>query len=308
MDVALVIAGQSFLGRHLCCQLDRRGISFHRTSRRVLPAHFVCDLSQPRQVDALLDAIRPRWVFACTGATAHSSMADLYAIHVAATESLLLAVARHVPDAVIVLVGSAAEYGPVAAASLPIREDLPARPQSEYGRSKLAQTELAHRLAPTHGLRIHVVRPFNLIGPGLGRQYFAAALCERLRGAMQQGIRGAIAIDNGMATRDWINVGDAADAIVRLALDAPPARGAAEIYNIATGQETAVLEVAECLCRLAGDFHAVDAGPAGSRSGVDRSCGDATKLRAATGWQPTVPWRRSVQQLWEQYSMPPIAV
>ncbi len=72
-----------------------------------------------------------------------------------------------------------------------------------------------------------------------------------------------------------------------------------EIYNIATGQETSVLEVAECLCRLGGDFHAVDAGRAESRSGIDRSCGDAARLRAATGWQPTVPWRCSVQALWE---------
>lgn len=158
------------------------------------------------------------------------------------------------------------------------------------------------RLAGEHGLRVHVVRPFNLVGPGLGRHYFAAELCERLRQARQAGRSGALAIDNGQATRDWVDVRDAADAVLRLALDAPPAPGAIGVYNIATGQETSVLELAEHLCRLAGDFHAVDAGPAGSRSGIDRSCGDAARLRTATGWQARVPWQRSVEELWVDMS------
>ncbi len=299
MDGALIIAGQSFLGRHLHQQFVRRGIPWRATSRQLHANYLACDICRPSQVDALLRSVRPRWIFACAGATASSSEVALHAVHVAATESLLRAAARHVPDSVIVLMGSAAEYGPVAPESLPVREDFPASPQSSYGQSKLAQTELAQRLAAQHGLRVHVVRPFNLIGPGLGRHYFATALCERLRQAQVDGRAGAITIDNGGATRDWVDVGDAADAMVRLALDAPPAPGAIEVYNIATGQETCVLEMAAHLCRLAGDFHAVDAGSASSRSNIDRSCGDAARLRAATGWRPTVPWQRSAQQLWE---------
>jgi GDP-4-dehydro-6-deoxy-D-mannose reductase len=299
MDVALIIAGQSFVGRHLRQQFARRGIACRATNRRMHADYLACDVCQQSEVDALLAVVRPHWIFACAGVTANRSEGELHAVHVGATESLMRAVARHVPEAIIVLVGSAAEYGAVAPEMLPIRECCPAQPLSRYGRSKLAQTELAQCLASRHGLRVHVVRPFNLVGPGLGRQYFAAALCERLRQARLEGRFGAIAIDNGRATRDWVDAGDAADAMMRLALDAPPARGGVEIYNIATGQETSVLDFAEHLCRLGGDFHAVDAGPAGSRSGIDRSCGDAARLRAATGWQPTVPWQRSVQALWE---------
>jgi GDP-4-dehydro-6-deoxy-D-mannose reductase len=299
MDVALVIAGQSFVGRHLLHRLAERHIRCHATSRDLQVGYLACDLTSPREVEGLLHIVRPRWIFACAGGTAHGDPAQLHAIHVTATETLLAAVARHVPGAVTVLFGSAAEYGPVAPDSLPISEDTPPKPQSSYGQSKVAQLQTATRLAEHHALRVHVVRPFNLIGPGLGRQYFAASLCDRLQRALNARQAGAIPIKNGRATRDWVDVRDAADAVLRLALDAPPTRGTVGIYNIATGQETRVLDVAEYVCRLAGDFHAVDAGSAESRSGIDRSCGDANRLRTATGWQPTIPWQHSVEELWK---------
>jgi GDP-4-dehydro-6-deoxy-D-mannose reductase len=298
MDVALVIAGTSFVGRHLLAALPERRVPFHTTSRSLRPSHLTCDLLRGPDVDALIEAVRPRWIFVCAGATVHSSPDDLHAVHVHATETLLQATARHAPHAVTVLFGSAAEYGPVPPERMPISEDVTPRPSSSYGQSKLAQLQTAVRLATEKGLRVHVVRPFNLIGPGLGGQYFAASLCARLRQARRQGHRGAIRIDNGHATRDWVDVRDAADAVLRLAFDAPPAAGTVGVYNIATGQETSVLTVAEHMCGLAGAFHAVDAGRTASRSLIERSAGDSGRLRAATGWQPRVPWQHSAAELW----------
>jgi GDP-4-dehydro-6-deoxy-D-mannose reductase len=204
----------------------------------------------------------------------------MHCLHVDATRGLLDAVRRHVPDAVVVLFGSAAEYGPVPPEWLPIREDAPPRPTSPYGQSKLAQTRLAESYAAEHGLRVLVVRPFNLLGPGLGSHYFAAALIERIR----QWKPGPVPIANSQATRDWVDVRDAVDAVKRLAFDAPPEPGRMGLFNIATGQETAVRELADYLCRLAGDFHATDAGRADGHSAIDRSCGDATRLRVVAGW------------------------
>jgi GDP-4-dehydro-6-deoxy-D-mannose reductase len=300
MDVALIIAGNSFVGRHLRRQLTLRGISHRATSRLPGPALLACDLTRPGETDALLRIVRPRWIFACAGATAQGSAEQLHALHVNGTEALLEAAARRVPAAVTVLFGSAAEYGPVPPERLPIREEMSARPDSPYGRSKLAQLHVAEHLARDRSLRVLIVRPFNLLGPGLGPQFLAASLCERLRRAREQGHRGPISVPNGHATRDWVDVRDAADAVVRLALDAPPAPGSVGLYNIATGEETAVLALADHLCRLEGDFHAVNAGPAGSRSGIDRSCGDATRLRAATGWQPRISWQQSAEELWKE--------
>lgn len=298
MDVALVIAGTSFVGRHLCRQLAQRTITHIATTRTPQPGFLRCDLTRPGEIHAVLQSVHPRWIFNCGGATAHSNPEEMHALHVTATESLLEAVALNTPDAVTVLFGSAAEYGPVPPELLPIREDTLARPTSAYGQSKLAQTQTAERLAHTHGLRVHVVRPFNLIGPGLGNQFLAASLCERLLNAKKLGESGAFPVANGQATRDWVDVRDAVDAVLRLALDAPPTRGSVGKFNIATGVETSVLALAEHLCGLAGDFYATDAGQADSRSGIDRSCGDASRLRTATGWKPPVQWQKSVVEMW----------
>jgi nucleoside-diphosphate-sugar epimerase len=298
MDAALVIAGTSFVGRHLCRRLAQRAISFQATSRAPRTGFLPYNLLRPDATSALLQSVQPRWIFVCAGATTVSTAEQMHALHVTATEALLEGVARHVPDAVTVLFGSAAEYGPVPPELLPIREDAPCHPQSGYGQSKLAQLQVARRVASERDLRVHVVRPFNLIGPGLGRQYLAASLCERLVQAKKDGRSGPFQVSNAEATRDFVDVRDAAAAALKLAFDAPPQRGSIGLYNIATGKETSVLTLSEHLCQLAGGFHAVNLGRADSRSGIDRSCGDATRLAAATGWQPAVSWQQSIEDMW----------
>jgi GDP-4-dehydro-6-deoxy-D-mannose reductase len=295
---ALIIAGTSFVGRHLREHLRALDVPFHATSRTPSPHYHSCDLHEPAQIDALLESLRPRWIFQCGGVTGQANRAELYRLHERATEDLLTAVRRHVPDAVVVLFGSAAEYGPVPPEGLPIGEETPARPQSPYGQSKLAQFYVAQRMAHAHRLRVHVVRPFNILGPGLGNHYVAGALLRRLRELKKAGKSGDVPIVNGSATRDLIDVRDVVDAVCRLALDAPPETGEVGLFNIATGQETPVLELAAHLCQLAGGFHAVDAGAANSRSAIDRSCGDASRLEATTGWRPRWDWRRSLRDMW----------
>src|SRR6266404_490351 len=150
MDAALVIAGTSFVGRHLCRQLDQRTIAHSATTRAPRPGFLNCDLTRPGEIDEVIQSVQPRWIFNSAGATADSTPEAMHALHVTATESLLEAVALHAPDAVTMLFGSAAEYGPVPPELLPIRETTPAHPQSPYGRSKLALTQTAERLAHAH--------------------------------------------------------------------------------------------------------------------------------------------------------------
>jgi nucleoside-diphosphate-sugar epimerase len=292
---SLILAGASFIGRHLAARLRSADVPFRATSRTPQPNLLPCDLTRQTDIEAILQTLRPRTIYQCAGVTAASTESELFRLHQHAAEVLLRAVARVVPEAVVVFLGSAAEYGPVPPERLPIDEDALAAPHSAYGRSKLAQTETAARLAAALNLRVHVVRPFNVLGAGLGPQYFAASFLERLKAAKEIG---PMPVANAHATRDWIDVNDVADALFRLGEQAPPRPGAMGLFNVATGVETSVLDVANELCRLAGGFHAVDEGRAASRSGVDRSAGAAARLRAATGWRPTKSWRDSLRDMW----------
>ena len=89
-----------------------------------------------------------------------------------------------------------------------------------------------------------------------------------------------------------------AEAVIGLLMQGLPAAKGLNVYNVATGIETPVLAVAEQLCQRVGGFTAVAGRDEADRSGVQRSCGDAGRLRAATGWRPRIGWEQSLADLW----------
>jgi nucleoside-diphosphate-sugar epimerase len=299
MATALVFAGTSFVGGPLCAALRRQGARVVATARGTPPDGAVsCDLTRPDQVEAVVARERPDWVVQCAGATRTGDPGELYCLHVGGTLAVLGAVARHAPGAVVALLGSAAEYGPLPPEDFPITEDAPCRPATFFAASKLAQTGLARCAAREWSLRVLTVRPFNVVGPGLPEHYFAAALARRLLRLRAEGGPAEFPVANLDATRDFVDVRDVADALVALLTVAPPGPGEMAVYNVASGVEVPLREVAGRLGRLAGDFRPVDGGGGGSRGGVSRSRGDPTRLRRATGWVPRQTWQQSVDDLW----------
>jgi GDP-4-dehydro-6-deoxy-D-mannose reductase len=167
-----------------------------------------------------------------------------------------------------------------------------------FGASKLAQTQLAQAAAMQWKLRLITARPFNIIGPGLPDHYFAAALARRLLQRRAEGGSLEFRVANLNATRDFVDVRDVAAALVELLTRCAPGSSEMEIYNIATGVEIPLHVLAARLGGLAGGFVPVDGDGESSRGGISRSCGDATRLRQATGWAPRRTWEQSLEDLW----------
>jgi GDP-4-dehydro-6-deoxy-D-mannose reductase len=296
----LVFSGESFLGGHLCQVLRLAGHDV--TATAWAPADgsglFRCDLTDAKCVEGIVAQAQPDHVIQCAGVTWTQEADAVYRMHVHGTLNVLDAVAKHAAHAPIVLLGSAAEYGDVPVDALPVAEDFPGRPTSFFGASKLAQTGVARAAAAQWALRIAVARPFNILGPGLPRHYFAASFAERLIRSRASGEAGDIPVMNADATRDFVDVRDVADALVALATSAAPPAGTMEVYNVASGRETAIGAVAAWLCRLAGGFRAVPAGDGASRSGISRSCGDGSKLTRVAHWRPRRTWETSIEDMW----------
>jgi len=311
MPRALVFAGSSFVGRHLCRLFRENSAEVIATARKPeVSSHgeefLTCDLTSTESVRTVIEQTRPDWIIQCGAATASASPRDHYAVHVTGALNVLEAAHEFVPDASIVLFGSAAEYGPVPPEDLPIPETYPCRPVSFFGASKLAQIQLGQAAAATNNQRISIVRPFNIIGPGLPDHYFAAALAKRLlqqKADLEAGrtTDRTFEVHNPQATRDFIDVRDVASAVSFLLTEHPPAAGKASVFNIATGVETTILDVARYLGELAGDLTPEPAGQASSRGGITRSSG-AANLLAEFGWQPAVSWQTSISDLWQAAS------
>lgn len=300
----LIIAASSFIGRHICTTAAANGHRVTGTSRepKESSGHVRCDLTSAENVAEVINQVQPHWIIQCGAATASRDARELYNTHIFGTLNVLTAVAKHTPNARVLLMGSAAEYGAAPLEWLPLTEDRPARPGSFFGSSKLAQTELAQAAAQELKLRLVSVRPFNVIGPGLPDIYFATSLAQRL---MKQRDQGATAgakfeVTNATATRDFVDARDVAAACLSL-LARPDDQwpiGTCDVFNICTGQETTLLEVATVLGNAAGGLKPAAGGVHNSRGGISRSAGSADKLTATTGWKPVISWQQSLQDLW----------
>lgn len=301
MPRVLVIAANSFIGRHICHELETHNFEVVKTRRTLDDSHefIACDLTDAVSVSCAIERSQPEWIIQCGAATASRDARELYQTHVFGTLNLLEAVAIHAAEARVLLMGSAAEYGSLPLDWLPLTEDCLPNPSSVFGASKLAQTQLAQALAVEKRLRVACVRPFNVIGPGLPEIYFAASLAKRLIVARTTPSASVeFDVTNATATRDFVDVRDVAVACIAVLERGPFVTGRCEVFNIATAHETTLLEMASLLGELAGGLKPRAAGEHQSRGGITRSAGSSEKLYRATKWQPNIRWQDSLRDLW----------
>jgi GDP-4-dehydro-6-deoxy-D-mannose reductase len=198
----------------------------------------------------------------------------------------ILAAARSIEGSPRVLVVSSAEvYGVVTPAQLPLDEDTPTQPASPYAASKLAAEAVAFQAWRGYGQPVIVVRPFNHIGPGQSPNFFVPALAKRIVDARRSGAR-SLPVGTLTTRRDFTDVRDVV-AAYRLLIE----RGVpGEVYNVCSGRDVAMSEVAAQLLELAGADLTLQTDPALVRPvDVPVLRGSADRLRAATGWAPQIP-------------------
>ncbi|NVI89285.1 NAD(P)-dependent oxidoreductase, partial [Actinomadura sp. BRA 177] len=162
MKRILLIGATGFIGRHVRTRATAAGFEVVAASRAAGPGDLRLDLAAgPVSVAAAVREFAPDAVVNCAGAT-RGEPADLVHGNVMAVANLVTALASAAPEARLVHLGSAAEYGN-AEPGTPITESAPPRPLGVYGVTKLAGTELVRAAA---GLDTVVLRVFNPVGPG----------------------------------------------------------------------------------------------------------------------------------------------
>jgi GDP-4-dehydro-6-deoxy-D-mannose reductase len=184
----------------------------------------------------------------------------------------------------VVSVSSADVYGIVSPDELPITEDTPMRPVSPYAVSKVAADYLGLQAWLGHGLPVLRVRAFNHIGPGQTTRFVAPAIADRVARNERDG-GGTVPVGDLSPQRDFTDVRDVVRAYRLLVEHGEPG----EAYNVCSGRSVAIADLAERLLARAARPMALAEDPA-LRRPVDVPVlrGDSTKLRDATGWEPTI--------------------
>jgi GDP-4-dehydro-6-deoxy-D-mannose reductase len=98
------------------------------------------------------------------------------------------------------------------------------------------------------------------------------------------------------AQRDFLDVDDVIAAYLAL-LDRETPAGA---YNVASGQARRIGDVLDALLALAGVSPRIEVDPARLRP-ADVAVGDASRLRAATGWAPRVPFELTLRRVLDDW-------
>ncbi len=192
--------------------------------------------------------------------------------------NLLTNLHRHSPLTKFVFLSSAAVYGNPT--SNPVSEEHARAPISPYGHLKWACEELCADFVTAYHLRTTNLRIFSAYGPGLRRQVIWD-ICRQAANQSDLTLQGT-----GMESRDFLHARDIACALEIVARYAP-CHG--ESYNLASGRETAIAELAERIVQLlAANVRVRFDGVL--PPGTPRNwCADMTKL-AALGFRPESTW------------------
>jgi UDP-glucose 4-epimerase len=183
---------------------------------------------------------------------------------------------------------------------IPTPESAPKRPISPYGASKLSGEHYLRVLGELHGFEGVALRYANVCGPRQDPKSEAGVVSifvSRLLAGQPLSVFG-----DGTQTRDYVSVQDVARANV-LASTATLASGAdhdTRAFNIATGTERSVLELAEAAGRVTGTTPELRMEP--PRPGeILRSALDPAKAAAALGWRPEVSFEDGLAKLMDWF-------
>ena len=257
-----------------------------------------CDLRDASSTRDTLERIRPDWIFHLAAQsfvpTSWSAPTESLTTNILGELNLFEAVRRIGLTCRIQLACSSEEYGMVYEDELPIRETNPLRPLSPYAVSKVAQDLLGYQYWMSWKVDSVRTRGFNHEGPRRGPVFVASDFAKQIAD-IEKGLRPPVLhVGNLEAKRDFTDVRD----MVRgywLALEkCPPG----EAYNLCSGKAYSIREVLDLLLGMTKTRIEVRQDRMRLRpSDVPVLLGDRTKFTQATGWEPTIPFERTLQDM-----------
>lgn len=171
----------------------------------------------------------------------------------------------------IVIASTAAVYGD--SQDIPFTEDCLLKPMSPYAKAKLMSEHVLEDHLQLTNINGVALRFFNVYGEGQRNEggYLSAVpiFLQQYESFIPITVTG-----DGQQTRDWVYVGDVVEACI-LALQS---RKRFAVYNVASGIETSVMDLAEA---FGGEIKHIE-----ERNEPKRSLADITSIQKDLGWKP----------------------
>lgn len=291
---ALVTGGRGFVGRWLCDHLRDAGDEVVLTGDDV-------DVTDAVAVRRAATDVEPDAVYHLAALThvgaSWEAPSETFRVNVLGTVHVLDAARACRRPPRVLVVSSAEVYGVVAPEMLPVGEETPLRPVTPYAASKVGGEFAAVQAHLGAGVPAIRVRAFNHAGPGQAPSFLVSALARRIVEA-ERAATPTVRVGNLDPQRDLTDVRDVVRAYRLLVERGEPG----EVYNVCSGRAVAVHDVARRLIELSGAALelVVDADLVRPVE-VPVMRGDASRIRAATGWEPEIPLDETLAAVLEDW-------
>ena len=276
----VVSGSEGFVGRNVCSQLKDAGHEIIHID--VSNGIDLCDVTvveQIPQIDCFIHLANLVYVPA-----SYADPAKFYRVNYLTTLNALEVCRKW--NARLVYISSYI-YGPPQ--YLPVDENHPICPFNPYAQTKVICEKLCEGYHRDFGVKVSVIRPFNLYGVGQKGKL----LIPEIIGQLKEG-KTEIQLKAASPRRDYINVTDVARAICICAKSDEEY----EAYNVCSGESISVREITEVINKNLRNKVTFCFSASDRPNEVDESRGSYERLKAL-GWQPTISFEEGIKAILE---------
>jgi len=187
----------------------------------------------------LFKKIEPNIIFHLAGVYHSDDLITLLKVNSISLLGILESLRQTNTDPLLIIIGSAAEYGLVNIEDNPINEKHLLRPNSFYGLTKKWQEEIALYYKQTYGNKVICTRPSNFIGRGIFSKLLPGYLNHVFSSSFNEVV---VSVNSLKEVRDFIDVRDVCYALLSLSKN-PQLSG--EVFNISSQMGTSIFDLIE---------------------------------------------------------------
>lgn len=279
-----VSGSDGFVGRNVCSLLEQNG---HEVIRIDLAQGF--DLSDPKAVEKIPEVecfIHLANLVYVPGS--YENPALYYRVNYMTTLNALEVCRKY--KAMLVYISSYVYGSPQY---LPVDEQHPVCPFNPYAQTKVICEKMCEGYHRDFGVKVSVVRPFNLYGVGQKGMLLIPEIIGQLKAGKEE-----VQLKAASPRRDYINVIDVARAIYTCAMS----NEEYGVYNICSGESVSVRDITEIINRHLKNKVKFTFSTSDRPNEVDETRGSWEKLRAL-GWTPSISFEEGIKAILESENL-----
>ena len=169
---------------------------------------------------------------------------------------------------------------------LPIDEKHPISALNPYAQSKIIGEQLCRGYNRDFGVKVIILRPFNIYGAGQSGNFLVPTIIEQAKS-------GKIKLQDPNPKRDMVYIDDVIDIFSKM-IDY---ESDYDIFNIGSGVSYSVREIADIVCDLYGGKISVEYEGQERKNEVMETIADINKVRKLLDWAPRISIQQGLSEM-----------